>query len=168
MGCEQRRQRNRKERAVARRRRRSRQIAVAAVAWSCWPSGVCRPRRAREGTPPGSPAGQDVLRSKRSLPGRISGPVAGTTARRRLTTPEGTQQPGAASSRSNLEPQRQRCSPWSSMHGQHAVMPMSACCMSKCFWADQHGHPTRETHTSPCGQSARRHHDNLGSGNDYA
>lgn len=34
---------------------------------------------------------QDVLRSKRSLAGRISGPVAGPTARRRLTTPEGAQ-----------------------------------------------------------------------------
>jgi hypothetical protein len=37
-----------------------------------------------------SPDRQDVLRSKRSLTGRISGPVAGTTARRRLTTPKGT------------------------------------------------------------------------------
>src|ERR1017187_3721179 len=69
-----------------------RPFALQQGGWAAGPSGVCRPRRARAGPQPGSPDGQDVLRSKRSLAGRISGPVAGTTARRRLTTPEGTQQ----------------------------------------------------------------------------
>jgi len=45
---------------------------------------------------PGSPDGQDVLRSKRSLTGRISGPVAGLTARRKMATP-GRTPPGQPS-----------------------------------------------------------------------
>ena len=41
--------------------------------WMSDPSGVSRPRRARAGPQPGRPGRLDVLRSKRSLTGRISG-----------------------------------------------------------------------------------------------